>query len=130
MDKRCQLIHPYVSNHIYEFPTLLQCAKKCCTDIENNFVAEGLTNVTSFTLKDIDSKEIFTFNMNSPLNARNEQSLILMGDAENDKIHKLEQKVNELENDISKIKQILIMERRNKYLQQQMQQNKDGCIIQ
>lgn len=129
MDKRCQLIHPYVSNHIYEFPTLIQCAKKCCTDIENNFVKEGLTNVTSFTLKDIDSKEIFKFNMNTPLTVQHDQSLILMGDVENDKIHKLEQKVNDLENDISKIKQILIMERRNKQLHQ-IQQNKDGCVIQ
>jgi hypothetical protein len=91
MDKRYQLIHPYVSNQIYEFPTLMQCAKKCCTDIENNFIAEGLTNVTSFTLKDIDTKEIFTFNMNTPLNKshQTEQGLLLMGDVENDRVQKL-----------------------------------------
>lgn len=131
MDKRCQLIHPYVSNHIYEFPTLMQCAKKCCTDIENNFVSEGLSNVTSFTLKDIDTKEIFTFNMNTPLNKspQTDQGLLLMGDVENDKISRLEQKINKLEDDMSKIKQILIIERHNRQLQQQ-QLKQDGCVIQ
>lgn len=132
MDKRCQLIYPYVSNNTYEFPTLMQCAKKCCTDIENNFEAEGLTNVTTFKLKDIDSKEIFTFNMNTPLTKKPiEQELILMGDTSNDKIEQLEQKITKLENDITKIKKILIMERYNKQLQLQLQQSKqDQCIIQ
>lgn len=131
MDKRCQLIRPYVSNTIYEFPTLIECAKRCCTDIENNFIAEGLLTVTSFTLKDIDTKKIFTFNMNTPLNKspQTEQGLLLMGDVENNKIHNLEQKINKLEDDISKIKQILIIERYNKQLQKQ-QFHQDGCTIQ
>lgn len=108
MDKRCQLIHPYVSNTIYEFPTLIQCAKKSCTDIENNFIKEGLTKVSSFTLKDIDTKEMFTFNMTTPLN-KFQQTL----PTENNKIHDLEQKINKLENDISIIKQILIAKKYN-----------------
>lgn len=137
MDKRCQLIRPYVSNNIYEFPTLMQCAQKCCTDIENNFISEGLINVTSFTLKDIDTKEIFTFNMNIPLNKQplnksvqmnTDQGLLLMGDVENDKVNMLEQKINKLEDDMSKIKKILIMEKLRQRQQQQL--NQDGCVIQ
>lgn len=129
MDKRCQLIHPYVSNNIYESPTIIECAKKCCTDIENNFISEGLTSVSSFTLKDIDSKKLFTFNLNKPLFKSSEidQSLLLMGDAENNKFHNLEQKIINLENDINKIKKILIIERYNKQLQLQ---DNNNCIIQ
>lgn len=133
MDKRYQLIHPYLSNHIYEAPTLSMCAKRCCDDIEKNFIGEGLNTVSSFTLKDIDTKEVFTFNMKVPLSKTVPQpieDLILMGDngnIENNEIIDLKTKMTKLESDINKIKQYLILEK-----QKQIQQTKTSneCTIQ
>jgi len=75
-------------------------------------------------LKDIDSKEIFKFQMNTPLSKNTvdtkNQEIILMDDTENNKIKKLEQKINKLENDVIIIKQILFNEK----------QNKNECTIQ
>lgn len=132
MDKRYQLIHPYLSNHIYEAPTLSLCAKQCCDDIEKNFSKEGLSTVNSFTLKDIDTKEVFTFNMKIPLSKTLYQppdDLILMGDIENNEIAHLKAKISKLETDINKIKQYLILEKQ-KHVQPLPQQKTNECTIQ
>lgn len=130
MDKRCQLIYPYVSDHIYEFPTVMQCAKKCCDDIENNFTNKGLTNVSQFTLKNIDSKKLYTFNLNFPLTKKNkEHDILLTGDIEHSKIQFLEEKITKLENEITQIKQFIILEQKKKQIFE-YQQNHNECTIQ
>ena len=106
MDKRYQLIYPYVNNKIYEFSTLMKCAKFCCSEIEKNFISEGLTRVTHFIIKDIDTKEIFTFNLTKPLEKTNDD-ILLTNNIETNKIDILENKISKLENDIQNIKKYL-----------------------
>lgn len=62
MNRRFQLIKPYVSDTIYEAPILMKCAKKCYKEVKNS----KMINISEFAIRDVDTREIFRFKINNP----------------------------------------------------------------
>lgn len=62
MNKRYQLIKPFLSDKIYETQTLNKAAKQCYKEVK-------LSNVKAeeFAIRDIDSAEVFRFKIHNPV---------------------------------------------------------------
>lgn len=62
MNKRYQLIKPFLSDKIYETSTLNKGAKKCYNEVKSS----KIIGATEFSVRDIDSYEIFKFKIHHP----------------------------------------------------------------
>jgi len=133
MDRRYQLIHPYVGHIIYNAKSVTSGAKKCYTDLKIDFVHKKIDKIDAFMIKDIDSKEIFTFKIHKPLSKiqENDGMLKLVGDDTNNHditsviaITNINTRIDGLEKDISQIKSYLRAEK-----QIQLQKQTNECII-
>ncbi len=62
MDGRYQLVVPFIDNNIYSAKNPIAAAKICYNQIKS----KGTTGLTSFTIKNIDTKESFSFKINNP----------------------------------------------------------------
>jgi hypothetical protein len=133
MDRRYQLIHPYVGHKIYNSKTPTSGAKKCYTDLKIDFVHEKVDKIDAFMIKDIDSKEIFTFKIHKPLSKfqENENILKLVGDDTNNNditntiaLTNINTRLDGFEKDIFQIKSYLRAEK-----QIQLQKQNNECII-
>lgn len=61
MNNRYQLIKPIVSDKIYETSSLMKGAKKCYGEVKNSRIS-----AQTFTIKNINSNEIYTFKIHKP----------------------------------------------------------------
>ena len=62
MNKRYQIIKPFISDKIYESSSMKKGSKKCYSEIKE----ANLDGVANFTIKDIDSNETFIFKIHHP----------------------------------------------------------------
>ena len=150
MNGRYQLIKPIMSDKLYDATSLMKGAKKCYNEVKQS----RIENAETFTIRNIDTKEIYTFKIHHPyvaplkLSGGNDQSQIVLPDGgvkmntnntnvNNDRMITLEKKVEIVESKIDVLNKSLeqkigavnnVITEQNVKLTKYMEDN-SGCVI-